>query len=147
VRAYVAQARANQRHDWTIRASDVPAAIREAIRNSPPTLMDTYDQIKTAERALQVAYIIAAAPEEPITRARIQEYLTAWVGEDKEIDHTLKKLVDLGILQRPDTGQYCFCDPLQRAYVILRFRADTPDAQLATIDAALARVSKSAPQG
>lgn len=147
VRAYVTQARANRRHDWTIRASDVPAAIREAIRNSPPTLMDTYDQIKTAERALQVAYIIAAAPEEPITRARIQEYLTAWVGEDKEIDHTLKKLVDLGILQRPDTGQYCFCDPLQRAYVILRFRADTSDAQLATIDAALARVSKSTPQG
>lgn len=142
VRAYIQQARNNQRHDWTIRASDVPAAIREAIRNSPPTLTEAYDQIKATERALQVAYIIAAAPDEPIARARIQEYLTAWVGEDKDIDHTLKKLVELGVLKRPETGQYCFCDPLQRAYVILRFRADTPDSQLVTVDAALARVNK-----
>ncbi len=141
VRAYVAQARNRQRHDWTIRASDVPAAIREAIRNSPPTLIETYDQIKATERAVQVAYIIAAAPEEPIARARIQEYLTAWSGEDREIDHTLKKLLDLGLLKRPDTGQYSFCDPLQRAYVILRFRADAPADQLARIDAALARVT------
>jgi Cdc6-like AAA superfamily ATPase len=144
VRAYVAQARNNQRHDWTIRASDVPAAIREAVRNSPPSLTEAYEQIKTSERALQVAYIVASAREEPLTRARIQEYLTAWVGEDKDIDHTLKKLVDQGMLQRPETGQYCFCNPLQRAYVILRFRADTPAEQLARIDAALGRVTQSA---
>ncbi|GAB4411776.1 MAG: hypothetical protein Kow00106_06170 [Anaerolineae bacterium] len=143
VRAYVAQARNNQRHDWTIRASDVPAAIREAVRNSPPSLMEAYDRIKATERALQVAYIVASAREEPLSRSRIQEYLAAWAGEDKEIDHTLKKLVDLEVLQRPETGQYCFCNPLLRAYVILRFRADTPADQLSQIDAALKRVGSS----
>lgn len=145
VRAYVEQARNNQRHDWTIRASDVPAAIREAVRNSPPSLMEAYDRIKAAERALQVAYIVASAREEPLTRARIQEYLSAWAGEDREIDHSLKKLVDLEVLQRPETGLYCFCNPLLRAYVILRFRADTPADQLSRIDAALKRVGKGAP--
>jgi Cdc6-like AAA superfamily ATPase len=143
VRAYVAQARNNQRHDWTIRVSDVPAAIREAVRNSPPSLMEAYDRIKATERALQVAYIVASAREEPLTRARIQEYLSAWAGEDREIDHSLKKLVDLEVLQRPETGQYCFCNPLLRAYVILRFRADTPADQLSKIDAALKRVGSS----
>ena len=144
VRAYITQARSGTRNDWTIRASDVPAAIREAIKNSSPTLVSAYDEIKTSERALQVAYIIAAAPDEPIARARIKEYLAAWTGEDPDIDAALKRLVDQGIVQRPETGQYCYCSPLQRAYTILRFRADTPDEQLVKIDAALARVKKAA---
>jgi len=142
VRAYIAQARSGTRSDWTIRASDVPAAIREATKNSPPTLVAAYDEIKASERALQVAYIIADAPEEPVSRARIKEYLAAWTGEDPDIDAALKRLVDQGIVQRPETGQYCYCNPLQRAYTILRFRADATDEQLARIDAALARVKK-----
>ena len=61
------------------------------------------------------------------------------------IDHAaLKRLVDQGVVQRPETGQYCYCDPLQRAYTILRFRADTPQEQLVKVDAALARVKKAA---
>ncbi len=141
VRAYINQARAGQRTDWTIRASDMPQAIRAAIRNSPPTVVKKYEAELSSTRTLHAMYVIAAAPFEPITRAQIQEYIKAWEGEDKDIDSALKRLVEHAIVERPETGHYRFCSPFQRAYTILRFRTDTPDHELAAIDRKLNRVT------
>lgn len=151
VRAYIRQAREGQRRDWTLRLEDMREAVQAAIRNTHPAIVKAYDDAvntpQSADRLRHVLYAIAAAPVEPISRAEILQYIAALEGkEDPNIDHNLKRLLEKKLVTKPETGDYCFCDPLQRAYTILRFRADMPEERLKTIDAAMAEVDRQVKQ-
>ncbi len=101
--------------------------------------------IRESPRFKYCLYAIASWPTEPVACGAI----CRWVGKmvnaasgEVNVSHQLKRLEDLGIIERPSTGVYRLRNPLLKAYVILKARADTPENELQAIDAHIVEIRK-----
>jgi hypothetical protein len=129
----------------TIRRCDVREAVAFTVRTASSVISNQYDDaIKTAPLRLKhVLYAIAQAPFTPLALHEINAYVAALEKKHElDISHNLVKLQEKDLIGKLDRGQYYFLDPLMRAYSILRFRVDTVDHELRTIDTLLRGMNK-----
>lgn len=129
--------------------ADLSSSILYAIRNAQRAIIRAYEDavrsIQGSPRFKYCLYAIASWPHEPVAYGDI----CRWVGKlqrapsgEVNISHQLKRLEALGVIQRVASGYYAFRNPMLKAYVILKARADTPDVELRAIDAQLEEVRK-----
>ncbi|HYP25722.1 MAG TPA: hypothetical protein VE262_03300 [Blastocatellia bacterium] len=149
VRSLINFIRAGTKKDYLIGESELAASIDYAIRNTQHTISRAYEDavrsIRQSQRFKYTLYAIASWPEEPVAYKDICE----WVGRISKaeagtvnISHQLRRLESSGIIRRVDSGFYQFNNPLLKAYVILKARADTTDVELRAIDAQIKQVQK-----
>lgn len=128
---------------------DLTSSITYAIRNAQRAITSAYEQairsIQGSPRFKYCLYAIASWPQEPVPYGEI----CRWVGNlqhaprgQVNVSHQLKRLEALGVIQRVSAGYYALKNPMLKAYVILKARADTPEAELQAIDAQLNEVRK-----
>ncbi len=129
--------------------ADLAVSIGYAIHHAQRSIIQSYE---AAVRSLQgtprfkyCLYAIASWPQEPVAYGDI----CRWVGRlhDAErgqvnVSHQLKRLENIGVIQNVARGYYAFRNPMLKAYVILKARADTPEVELQAIDTQLAEVHK-----
>jgi len=133
--------RAGTRDELTIIADDVNAAVNHAIRNAEHSIAHAYDtsirNIKDSQRFKYTLYAIASSPQEPVPYREISEWVGGIVRADKKpvnVSHQLKALEKNGVLARKGVGFYFFINPILKAFVILKARADSPQYELQAID-------------
>lgn len=135
--------------DLHIIPQDLGFSIAHAIRNAQRSIIANYEDairsIKKSPRFKFCLYAIASWPEEPVGYGDICK----WVGKLQHaprgvvnVSHQLERLENLKVIRRVSKGYYAFANPMLKAYVILKARADSPDAELRAIDAQLEEVSK-----
>lgn len=135
--------------DLRIIPQDLGFSIGYAIRNAQRSIIANYEDairsIKKTPRFKYCLYAIASWPEEPVGYGDICK----WVGklqhsprENVNVSHQLDRLENLKVIKRVSKGYYAFTNPMLKAYVILKARSDSPDAELQAIDAQLEEVSK-----
>jgi len=135
--------------DLHIIQQDLGYSIAYAIRNAQRSIITNYEDairsIKKSPRFKFCLYAIASWPEEPVGYGDICK----WVGKLQHaprgtvnVSHQLDRLESLKVIRRVSKGYYAFANPMLKAYVILKARADSPDAELRAIDAQLEEVSK-----
>jgi energy-coupling factor transporter ATP-binding protein EcfA2 len=129
--------------------ADLNASIGHAIRNAQRSIIRAYEEavrsIQGSPRFKYCLYAIASWPEEPVAYGDI----CRWVGSlqhapngEVNVSHQLKRLESIGVIHRVASGYYAFRNPMLKAYVILKARADTPDVELQAIDSQLDVVRK-----
>ena len=132
-----------------ISPADINNAVTHAIRNARQSISSMYEDairsLHESNRFKYTLYAIASWPEEPVAYKHICEWVGSLVhGREQSVNvsHQLCRLETLKVIEKPSKGFYRFKDPLLKAYVILRSRADTPDAELREIDNQLERVKR-----
>lgn len=137
----ISSLRAGTRHELIIIAGDVNAAVSHAIRNAEHSIAYAYEtsirNIKDSERFKYTLYAIASSPREPVPYREISEWVGGIVRTDKKpvnVSHQLKALERNGVLARKGSGFYHFVNPILKAFVILKARADSPEYELQAID-------------
>jgi hypothetical protein len=133
---------------WNINGEEIKDSVDFAIRNAERSISKAYEDgirnINETQRFKHVLYAIATWPEEPAPYKEI----ALWVGK---VEHTatapnvsyhLATLEQVGILEKTAAGLYRFRNPFLKAYVILRARSDTPEKELAAIDAQISETKK-----
>lgn len=149
VRALLNRCAANATLPLRVGATDLAVSIGYAIRNAQRSIVQSYDaavrSIQGTPRFKYCLYAIASWPQEPVPYGEI----CRWVGRlqqvpggEVNVSHQLKRLDAIGVIQRVAPGYYTFRNPMLKAYVILKARADTPEVELQAIDAQLAIVRK-----
>ena len=129
--------------------ADLAASIGYAIRNAQRSIIRAYEDairsIQGSPRFKYCLYAIASWPEEPVAYGDI----CRWVGKlqhapggQVNVSHQMRRLEAIGVIRRMASGYYAFQNPMLKAYVILKSRADTPDVELQAIDAQLDEVRK-----
>jgi len=149
VRSLLNREFATQSGDLRVLPADLTYSIGHAIRNAQRSIISNYEDairsIKGTPRFKYVLYAIASWPQEPVGYGDI----CRWVGKlqhapngSVNVSHQLDRLESLKVIKRSAKGFYAFTNPMLKAYVILKARADSPEAELRTIDALLEEVSK-----
>ncbi|MFB3895966.1 MAG: AAA family ATPase [bacterium] len=141
--------RNNQKQDYSINVEEIRDSISYAISHTQYSIQQAYEtaitNIRESQRFKYTLYAIASWPAEPVAYRDI----TKWVGGITKtlngvvnVSHQLKSLEKVGIIQRTSKGYYRFKNPILKAYVILKARADTPLNELTEFDAHLSYVRK-----
>ena len=144
VRSLLDRIEAGKRNDLKIEKDELSDSITFALRNAEHSISTTYDQavrsLHESPRFKYSLYAIASWPEEPVAYGEISKWVGKLVHASQgyvNVSHQLKRLESLGVIQRVSPGYYKFKNPLLKAYVILKARADTADNELKAIDAQL----------
>lgn len=138
-----------EKAEFRITRQEINDAIRYAIQNTQNTISRAYEDsvrnIRDSPRCKLTLYAIASWPQEPVPYNGICK----WVGHvaksptgSVNISHQLQVLEKSGAIEKSGKGFYHFRNPLVKAFVILRARADTPENELAAIDAQITHVKK-----
>ena len=139
----------NERDTFLISTEEVVDSILYAIKNTQHSISQAYESavrnIRESPRFKYTLYAIASWPKEPVSYREICQ----WVGEVVKapngfvnVSHQLEVLAKAGILKKVSKGFYRFKNPILKAFVILKARIDTPENELATIDAQIKQVQK-----
>lgn len=133
----------------TVGRPDITEAIHHAIENTQHWISEAYDHairnIHNSPRFKFTLYAVASFPDEPVPYNEICKWVGGAVnapGRSVNVSHQLAALQHSGIIEKQSMGFYRFCNPILKAYVILRARADTPDNELAAIDVQIEQVKK-----
>lgn len=133
--------------NFKIGVDELKFSIDYAIKNTLLSISQAYDNavrsIRESDRYKYTLYAIASSPDEPVAYRDICEWVSGVTKRnDINISYQLKSLQKAELIQRVDTGFYKFKNPLLKAYVILRARADSPENEIVAIDAQLKYVRK-----
>ncbi|MCD4685122.1 MAG: ATP-binding protein, partial [Anaerolineae bacterium] len=135
VNAYKAQVEQKRRTDWTLRVSDMEAAIEQTLDDIPDSVKQAYEGGPRQKKYVRlVQYTIARTGGRGIDVGDIVDLLHTLTGQEIDISKELSRMVKDGLLVRPRKGCYKFADPFNRSYTILRFRVDIPVEQVHKID-------------
>lgn len=145
----IARMRSSPGVDAVVTSEDLGVSIAAAIRNAQQSIVGTYNDavrsITQSPRFKYCLYAISSWPGEPVPYGEICK----WVGNavkaasgSVNVSHQLKRLETLGVIERPASGFYQLRNPMLKAYVILKARADSPGHELRAIDAHLAEIGK-----
>ncbi len=135
------------KNDFKVGSDELKFSIDYAIKNTLLSISQAYDNairsIRESERYKYTLYAIASSPEEPTAYRDIREWVSVAIKtKDINISYQLKSLQKAELILKVDMGFYKFKNPLLKAYVILRSRADSPENEIAAIDAQIKYVGK-----
>jgi hypothetical protein len=120
-------------------------AIRKAEHSISQAYEDAIRSIRESPRFKYTLYAIASWPEESIAYGDICKWVGAITKDpagEVNVSYQLKSLEKSGMIEKVSLGFYRFKNPILRAFVILKARADTPEHELAEIDAQIKYVGK-----
>jgi hypothetical protein len=139
----------NEKDTFLISTEEIAKSISYAIKNTQHTISQAYESavrnIRESPRFKYTLYAIASWPEEPVSYRDIGQWVGGVVKSPNgfvNVSHQLEVLTRAGILKKVSKGFYRFKNPILKAFVILKARIDTPENELATIDAQIKQVQK-----